>query len=176
MSLGLRLSDFLLRSASRRLNAAQGDWASAMTAELAVCGSEAERVRWALGCWWASLIAPGARARCTHPLALVLGLCLMASYEWNCDEGPVTLMLLAGLALALGILRPARAVASGLMLGLVVSAVLTFEVLSGLRPAYELRPTTLAHCLHWTVFVLPALLSAVLGGAVGRQFRLGVHR
>ena len=172
MSAGVWLSNLLLHSALRRLKAGRSDWAGAMAAEMDACGGAGERLRWALGCWWASLSPPDAWTGLVYPVALTLGAGLMASYEWSNDEGPITLVLLGGVGLTLGLLRPARALISGVLLGLVVSAVLTFEVLSGLRPAYEVHPATLRQCLHWMVFVVPALLTTLLGGGVARRARL----
>ena len=107
---------------------------------------------------------------------MTLGAALMAAYEWIKDEGLITLGLLAGLGLILGLLRPARALLSGALLGLVVSEVLAFELVSGLRPAYELHPATLGHCLHWTLLVVPTLLAALLGSGVARRLSPWIAR
>ncbi len=142
-----------------------------MTAELEACGSEGERLHWALGCWRASLGVQGAWDQLAYPLALGLGTALMAAYEWSADEGLITLLLLGGLSLVLGLFRPGRAMVSAALLGLVVSGVLAFEAVSGLHPAYETHRVTLVQSLHWSIFLAPALLAAAFGSGVARLVR-----
>ena len=52
---GRRLSDALLSAAARRLRGSKADWADAMLAEAEICAPGVARLRWALGCWVASL-------------------------------------------------------------------------------------------------------------------------
>ncbi len=163
-----RIGRVALRDAARRLGGPRGDWARAMEAEMDSCPSAAARWRWALGCWVASLRAPARAGGATYPLSLVAGMALMAAHEWRADEGPATFVLLGLTTLALGLLRPRRAILSGLCVGLVVAAVLAFEVLSGHRPGYETRPQGWAQTLHWAALVAPALAAAWAGRALGR--------
>ena len=97
-----------------------------------------------------------------------LAVAAMALYQWSADEGPITLSILA--ALALGILRPSRFLVSGAAVGLVVCAVNSFETFSGVRPAYELHQHSWAHDLRWLTLIAPALLSSALGRQVGLKF------
>jgi hypothetical protein len=139
-----------------------------MAAELQACSGDAQRLRWAFGCWRASFSAPGALDGVGYAAALGLGVTLMTTHQWLADEGLATLALLGAVSLVLGLLRPARAWISGSVIGLVVTSVLGFELLSGIRPAYE-QSQSIGECLHWLIFAPPALLAAGLGGWLRRR-------
>ena len=166
-----RAADWLLAAAASRLRPAHGAWADAMLAEAAVCTSGRERLAWAWGCWAASLRATISPATLIYPAALAAGLALMAAFEWAADEGRATILLLAGIALGLGALRPRHAWLSGALVGLVVAGVIGFEAVSGIRPAYETRAQTMASSLYWAILLIPALPAAALGGLIGRKLR-----
>lgn len=170
-ALGWRPSEWLLASAAGRMQGTRAEWAEAMMAEADMCQSKRDRLRWAFGCWVASLrmsISPGAIAYST---ALAAGLGLMTWYEWSADEGGVTVVVLGLITLVLGALRPRQAMISGAVLGLVVAGVIGFEALTGIRPAYEAGAQTLAHSLYWLILLAPALSAASVGGRIGRQLR-----
>ena len=161
-----RPSDWLLESAARRLQGERADWARAMLAEAECCQSGRDRVAWAWGCWVASLRA-SAGLEAAYAAALLSGLGLMAGYEWSADESRATVVVLGSVALVLGALWPRRALLSGGLVGLVVTLVIGFEALSGLRPSYEHQAQTLAQSARWLVLLAPALCCAVLGARVG---------
>ncbi len=163
-----RLGAFLLGMAQRNLRKTHGEWADAMAAEAESCPAGAGRLRWAWGCWVASLRV-GLTDRMLYPLALLAGAGVLALYEWNADEGAATYLVLGLVACGLGLFRPRRACLSGLSVGLVVAAIIAFEALSGVQPGYEIHRQTLGNCLRWTVLVLPALAAAALGGGLGRR-------
>lgn len=134
-----------------------------------------ERLRWAAGCVGASLTVPGAGATLAYPVALAGCVGAMTLFQWSADEGVHTVLVIAALGLLLGLLRPERALVSGLAVGLVVAGVLAFETISGLRPAYETRMHTLLQDLGWTVLVGPALAAATLG-RFAAKFAPGIFR
>jgi hypothetical protein len=164
-----RLSAWLLAAARGRMRRTHADWAEAMLAEAEICTSEADRLSWAWGCWTASLRASCSVGAVVRHAALPTGLGVMTAYEWSADEGPATVVVLAVVAMLLGALRPRRALLSGAFVGAVVTGVIAFEALSGIRPAYEVRTQTLAHSLHWMILLAPALASAAVGGRIGRR-------
>ncbi len=166
-----QIEAWLLASAAARLRRRHADFARAMLAEALECRSAAERLRWAWGCWAASLRISFDAAALAYAACLAAGLAAMAAYEWRSDESGFTLVVLALIATTLGALRPRRALLSGTLVGLVVTCVLGFEAVSGIRPAYELRVQTLPHSLHWTVLLVPALSSAALGALLRRRLR-----
>ncbi len=166
-----RPSAWLLASAARRLRGTRPDWADAMQAEADTCTSGRDRLGWASGCWVASLRASSDGDGTAYPVALLFGLGLMTAYEWSADESRITVMVLGLVAMALGALRPRRALLSGVLVGLVVAGVIGFEALSGLRPAYEMRTQTFIGSLYWLILLLPALSSAALGALIGRRLR-----
>lgn len=157
-----QLAERLVLHAAARLRPQHPDWAAAMLGELQAVPPQ-ERLRWAAGCVGASLGAPGAGAALAYPTALLAALGAMTLFQWSADEGVHTVMVIAGLSLLLGLLRPERALVSGVAVGLVVAFVLTFETLSGLRPAYETHIYTLLQDLRWVVLVIPALAAAAAG-------------
>jgi hypothetical protein len=75
------------------------------------------------------------------------------------------------ISLVLGALRPRQALISGAVVGLVVTGVIGFEALTGIRPAYEARAQTLAHSLYWLILLAPAVSAACMGGRIGRRLR-----
>jgi hypothetical protein len=166
-----RPSDRLLASAAGRMHSTRAEWAEAMMAEADMCQSERDRLRWAFGCWVASLRTSTSLEGIAYSTALAVGLGLMSWYEWSADEGSVTVVVLGLIALVLGALRPRQALISGFVLGLVVTSVIGFEALTGVRPAYEARAQTLAHSLYWLVLLAPALSAASVGGRIGRRLR-----
>ena len=166
-----RPSAWLLASAARRLRGTRPDWADAMRAEADACTSGRDRLGWASGCWVASLRASSDGDGTAYAAALLSGVGLMTAYEWTADESRVTVMVLGLVAMALGALRPRRALLSGVLVGLVVAGVIGFEALSGLRPAYEMRAQTLVGSLRWLILLLPALSAAALGALIGRRLR-----
>jgi hypothetical protein len=170
-----RLGACLLSMARRNLRKTHGEWAEAMAAEAEACTTDVGRLRWAWGCWVASLRV-GLAGCVPYPLALAVGAGVLALYEWNADEGGETVLVLGLIAVGLGLLRPRHAVLSGLSVGLVVAAVIAFEALSGVQPAYEVHHQTLGSCLHWTILVLPSLAAAVLGGGLGKRLDRGAFR
>ena len=163
-----RLSARLRASASGRMRRTHADWARAMLVEAEVCTSEFDRLGWAWGCWMASLRTSHVWIGIVYCAALLTGLGLMAAYEWSADEGRATVILLGLIAMLLGALRPRRALLSGALVGLVVTGVIGFEALSGIRPAYEARAQTLLHSLRWMILLVPALSSAVVGARISR--------
>jgi hypothetical protein len=163
------LAHGLIRLAASCLSLSHPDWARAIVNEHASLQRPQERLRWALGALRASLTVPAAHL--VYPGALALAVAGLVLYQWSWDEGVMTWLLLAGLGATLGFLRPQQFLFSGLAIGLVVAAVTGFESLSGIRPAYEIHPRTLAHCLHWLILVIPGLMSS----AMGRQIRLNLH-
>ena len=162
---------WLLRSAAGRLHATQPDWADAMIAEAAVCTSATERLRWAWGCWIASLRISSSLVVALYTALLGLGLALMTAYEWRADESLRTVATVAMIASLLGAIRPSQALLSGTLVGLVVTGVLGFEVMSGIHPAYETRAQTLGHSLHWSILLLPGIAAALTGAEIGRRLR-----
>ncbi len=168
-----QLRKLLLNGAAERLKGGDVDWAAAMSAELEACPGETQRLGWAFGCWRASFGAPGGLDGVTYAAALGLGVTLMTAQQWKADEGVATLALLGVVSLVLGLMRPGRAWLSGVVIGLVVTAILLFELISGLRPAYEQGDQTLSQCLQWLVFAPPALVAATLGGWLRRRFDPG---
>ena len=165
----LRPSAWLLASAVSRLRATHPAWAQAMLAEAPLCTSERDRLAWAWGCWVASLRMSCSLAVLVYSAALLAGVGLMTAYEWRTDENPATVVVLALIATPLGALRPRRALLSGALVGLVVTGVIGFEAVSGIRPAYEARAQTLLHSLHWMVLLVPALAAATLGARLRRR-------
>jgi hypothetical protein len=91
----------------------------------------------------------------------------MAIYQWSADESLITLLVVAGLSLLLGFLRPSRFLVSGVAVGIVVAAVNAFETASGIRPSYEIHHHSWAHDLRSLALVAPALLSSALGRQAG---------
>lgn len=166
------LSAWLLRSARRRLKRRYADWGEAMAVEEEACRAGSEQLRWAVGCWAASLRS-GAPDWIGYKPALGSGLALMTAYEWSADESLVTVLVLSLIAVALGLLRPQRVIVSGTSVGMVVAAVMAFEALSGVRPAYETQEQTLGDCLRWTILLAPSLIAAMIGGEIGRRLRFG---
>jgi hypothetical protein len=170
---GLILSSAVTRL--RKMSPRRGsEWAQAMEAEAEVCGSERERLSWALGCLIASFRMSGRGDQIVYPLGLSLGLALMVGYEWHADESVVTLGVLLAITFGLGLLEPRRFLLSGGLIGLAVAGVLAFEVLSGLHPSYETSKQTFRHSLHWTMLAAPGLLAAGLGSGIGNW--LSTHR
>jgi hypothetical protein len=163
------IADRLTRLAASRLSRSHPDWARAILSEHQCIEGNDERLRWALGTFRASLSVP--ETGLVYPALLTLAVSAMALYQWSWDEGVMTWMVMGGLGACLGFLRPKQFLFSGLAIGLVVAGVTGFESLSGIRPAYETHPRTLAHCLHWLILVIPGLASS----AMGRQIRLHLH-
>jgi hypothetical protein len=157
------LSDVVIRAAAARLRRRHPEWAEAMLNEHASLPGQANPLRWALG----SLQASFAVEDGIYPPILALGVVAMALYQWSADESLITLSILSGLSLLLGILRPSRFLVSGVAVGVVVAAVNGFETASGIRPGYETHHHSWAHDLRWLVLVAPALLSSALGRQVG---------
>jgi hypothetical protein len=164
-------SAWLLASAAARMRGTREDWAEAMLAEAEICTSERDRLGWAWGCWVASVRASFGVEGIVYSASLLGGLALMTGYEWSADENRLTVIVLGLIALALGALRPRRALLSGALVGLVVTGVIGFEALSGIRPGYEARAQTLVHSLHWLILLAPALTSAAVGARIGRHLR-----
>jgi hypothetical protein len=144
-----------------------------MLVEADLCENEAERFRWALGCWLASVRASFGAGECVYSAALATGMVVMAGYEWWADESRMTVFILSLVALVLGALRPRQAVLSGALVGLVVAGTIIFEAASGIRPAYEAQAQTLAHGLFWLILLVPAVSSAAVGRWIGRLLRFG---
>ncbi len=128
-----RLTAWLLASACHRLRGDKPDWARAMLAEADACTSASDRLRWAWGCWIASLRDAAHLKRLAYAPALMTGLGLMTAYEWSADESRATLAVLALITAALGTLWPSKALLSGALLGMVVTGVIGFEAVSGIR-------------------------------------------
>jgi hypothetical protein len=155
----LWLADALVRAAARRLRHRHPDWADAMIGEHASLGGHRDQLGWALG----SLRASFALEDVFYPAGLLISVMAMTLYQWSADESLVTLLVLSGLGLTLGLLWPTRFLISGVAVGMVVAAVNSFETLSGFRPAYEIYHHTWTHDLRWLLLVLPALASSALG-------------
>jgi hypothetical protein len=164
------LADELTRLAVLRLRRSHPDWAEAMRSEHAALAGRPEQLGWAFGSLRASLSMTALRD-IYYPAVLALAVVAMALYQWSADESLFTLLILSGLSLALGWLRPKHLWTSGLALGAVVCAVNGFETLSGVRPAYEVHHHTWAHDLRWLSLVLPALVCSAVGGQIGQRFR-----
>jgi hypothetical protein len=164
-------ADLLIRSAARRTRRRYPEWADAMLNESADLRAEGERLKWAIGCFAASLRLSVTGASAMYPIGLLLGIGNMTLYQWSADENLFTLLLLGLNGLALGVLKPQRFLISGMVVGSVVASVNIFEALTGIRPAYETVSHSVAHCLRWTTLVVPALLSAALGRFLGLRFR-----
>ncbi len=165
-----RLAAAVTRLAAGCLRSRRPDWAEAMRTESAHLENEGDQIGWAFGCLRASFIS-GDPMRALYPLALLAGVMLMIVYQWSADESVFTVGLMALLSLGLGVARPGREIVTGLCVGLVVTAVVAFEAVTGLRPAYETHAHSLMHSLRWSVFLLPALAAAAVGGQVGRWLR-----
>jgi hypothetical protein len=159
----LWMADALVRAAAKRLRHRHPDWADAMIAEHASLAGHRDQLGWAFGALRASYDLGGGIYRAI----LLLSVMVMALYQWNVDEGFVTLLLLSGLGLMLGLLWPARFLISGLAVGVVVAAVNGFETLSGVRPTYEIYHHSLAHDFGWLLLVLPSMASSMLGRQIG---------
>ena len=160
------LADWLTQRAASRLSRDYPDWAAAIRGEHASIHDKEDRLGWAFGVFRASLFPP--ETDFSYFVLLTCAILLMALYQWSFDEGVATLLTLGGLGVCLGFFRPQHFLLSGLAIGLVVTAVIGFESMSGIRPVYEIYPRTLAHCIHWLILVIPALISS----AAGRQIRL----
>jgi hypothetical protein len=172
VSVKRRLADLLMSHAASRLGSQRSEWADAMARESSELFSDDERLRWSAGCVIAGYRARAALVRITYPAALVVGVMLMAAYQWNADENLGTLAVLCLIGAALGVLEPRRNLISGTAIGLVVAAVNCFETISGARPAYEATAHSLPHDARWIVLVVPALIACAAGGHAGRNFRL----
>jgi hypothetical protein len=159
----------LLASAASRMRKRHADWADAMLAEAEFCATSHDRFIWAWGCWMASLRASFRLSEMFYTIALVSGLAVVAVYEWCADESTMTVIILAVVALILGALRPRQALFSGALLGMVVTTILCFEALSGIRPTYKTQAQTPLQSLHWLVLLAPALTAASLGAWIGRS-------
>lgn len=161
-----RVCGWLLASAEAQAGPRHADWARAMAAEADACGSCGKRVGWAWGCWVAG-VRLGLRAEGTgYFIALAGGVALMAATEWRMDESTGTVLVLGGIALALGALRPRQAIQSGVLVGVVVTGVIGFEASSGLRPAYEAVAQTWVQGLAWLILLVPAVGSAIAGARI----------
>ena len=163
-----RPSDWLLANAAARMHAKRPHWTHAMLAEADHCTSPRDRLAWAWGCWVASLRTSSIPGVLLYAASLLAGLAGMAAYEWSADESRATIALLGVVALILGAIRPPQAWLSGTLTGLVVAAVIGFEALSGIRPAYEIRAQTISGCLLWAGLLVPAMLAASAGAKLGR--------
>ncbi len=170
-SLKRRLSDLLLGHAAHRLGGKHADWAEAMKRENAELGSDDEQLRWSMGCALASYRTPATFDGMAYAAALTAGVMLMTAYQWSADENPGTVAALGLIGFALGLIEPRRSLISGAAIGAVVAAVNSFETLTGLRPAYEMRHHTLLHDARWTVLIAPALVACAIGGYIGRKLR-----
>ena len=168
---GLRtwLADRLALAAAARMRRRYPDWAEAILHEHASLEDEGDKLAWGLGVLRASLSLPDP-ADLAYLAMLTACVAAMALYQWSADEGLGTLAILCLLGLGLGLLRPSRFLASGLVVGAVVTAVNGFETLSGLRPAYETHAHSLAHDLRWLMLLAPALASSALGRRIGLTF------
>jgi hypothetical protein len=160
-----------MRLAARRLEARRPDWAQAMLNERTHVSDDNADLGWAFGCLRASY-ATEDPARLLYLPALAVGVTLMAIYEWSADESLLTAGLTALLCLALGVVRPGRELISGLCIGLVVTGVMAFEAVTGVRPSYETHTHSVLHSLRWTIFLLPAFGAALIGAQLGRWLRL----
>jgi hypothetical protein len=159
------IANEVIRAAAGRMRRRHPDWADAMLSEHETLDSHADQLGWALG----SLRAGLALEDVVYPAVLALGLIAMTLYQWSADESLISLLLLAGLSLVLGFLRPSRFLVSGIAIGLVIATVNAFETASGIRPAYEVHPHGWAHDLRWLLLVAPAVLSSALGRQIGRN-------
>jgi hypothetical protein len=166
-----RLATLLIGHAATRLRRRRPEWANAMVNESGAILSDGERLRWSIGCAIASYRAPGVFDWVVYPAALIVGIALMAMYQWSADESLRTVAVLALIGLALGVLQPNRSLISGATTGLVVAAVNGFETITGVRPAYETAAHSLLHDARWIVLIAPALFAAVIGGYVGVKLR-----
>jgi hypothetical protein len=162
-----RLADFLMGHATRRLSGRRPDWAEAMRREAADLGDD-ERLLWSGGCAYASYRTVYGTA---YPAALAVGLALMSAYQWSADESLGTVAAIGLIGLALGVIEPRRSLISGTAIGVVVAVVNSFETLTGLRPAYEIKHHSLLHDARWTFLIAPALIACVIGSFIGGQFR-----
>lgn len=165
-----RLGAHLAHRLERDATDAHADWIRAMLVEGEACADGVDRFRWLCGCWRASLGLPGALDGPAYVAALTLGVLLMIAHQWVADEGLGTLACLGAVSLTLGLIRPRRSWTSGGVIGLIVAAVLAFELVSGVRPPYEHDGQTLGECLHWSVLAIPALLAAGIGAWLRRRF------
>jgi len=159
------LAGLLARSAAERLRRRYPEWAEAMLNEQASLVGEQGQLDWAIGALRASLVLSARDL--FYPAGLALAVGAVGLYQWRSDEGLVTVLVLSGLGLLLGFLRPSRFVVSGLVLGAVVATVNVFETLSGIRPVYEIHSHSLTHDVFWLVLVLPTLASSTLGRQAG---------
>lgn len=160
------LADTCTRLAAERLRRRYPDWAEAIVSEHASLSGERDQLGWAFGALRASFGLPE-EADALYPILLLLSVIGMTLYQWSADESLVTLMVLCGLGMVLGLLRPTRFLLSGLAVGLVVAGVTGFETLSGIRPAYEIHPRHLGNILHWLPLVIPALMASAAGRVIG---------
>lgn len=163
------LAERFTRLASRRMQRRYPEWAVAIEREHdSLAGGEGQ-LRWAFGALQASFaLAP---PDVSYPAALGLSLAAMTLYQWSADEGLMTVVVLSGLGLALGFLRPKWFLVSGLAVGVVVAAVNGFEWLSGIRPDYETYPRTVANSVQWLSLVIPAIASSAAGRQIGQMLR-----
>lgn len=163
-----RLAERLMRQAAAGLRRRYPDFAEAMVSE--GCDLEgAEQLRWAIGCFVASLRAPGGLRALAYPLALTGSVVAMVLYQWSADENGLTLALTCALGVGLGLVDPRRFLLSGVAVGVVVSAVNAFETLTGVRPAYEAASHGLIHNLRWLVLVPPSVIAAGAGSALAQR-------
>ena len=165
------MTAWLLRAATRRLRHTHAQWADAMIAEASMCTTHVGRLHWAWGCWIASLRTSSGPVRMLYAVFLCLGVTLMTAYEWRADESLRTIAALSIIAWLLGALYPKQALLSGTLVGLVVTGVIGFEAVSGIRPLYETHVQTLAHSLHWSILLLPGIAAATAGAEIGRHLR-----
>ncbi len=165
-SLRVWLADQCTRLAAERLRRRYPDWADAIVSEHASLSGQPDQLGWAFGSFRASFGLP-AEADAAYPALLLLSAAAMGLYQWSADESLITLLVLCGLGLVMGLLRPTRFLLSGLVMGLVVAGVTGFETLSGIRPAYEVSPRHFDNILHWLPLVVPALLASAAGRFIG---------
>jgi hypothetical protein len=166
-----RVAALLMGHAASRLRLKRPEWADAMVNEGSALLSDDERLRWSAGCAAACYRAPGGLDWAIYPAALGAGVALMAAYQWSADESPRTVAVLGLIGAALGVLQPRRFWISGAVIGLVVTAVNSFETISGVRPAYETTVHSLLHDARWAVLIAPGLIASVVGGYAGRKLR-----
>lgn len=112
-----------------------------------------------------------------HPLLLALGVAALLYVEWHTDEVTVVLALLLLVAAALGLLRPDRALATGVVIGLAIPLAHLMSMLSGrYQPAYEAAPPSLGDWLMMAALVLPALAAAYAGAWLRLRAGAGADR
>lgn len=98
---------------------------------------------------------------------LLLGMAVVAVFEWRTDEDILTMLALLIGSAALGAYRPSRFALSGIIMGSTITLVGLFSLTTGLQPVYGGAPQghqgSVLGAMSMLVLTLPALLASFVG-------------